>query len=94
MDSNNRKIVKKITSFGFVFYLLALCWFLFISLGTTDRNAYFVKREIHLIPFENTYTSFKSLNNIAYIVPPDKFPYYQYLFIRNIIGNIVLLITF
>jgi glycopeptide antibiotics resistance protein len=94
LDNKNKKVIKRIISLGFLLYLMALCWFLFVSLGTTDRNTYFIKREIHLIPFKNTYTSFKSLHDIAYIVPRNQFPYYQYLFIRNIIGNIVLLIPF
>jgi glycopeptide antibiotics resistance protein len=94
LDNKNKKVIKKIISFGFPLYLLVLCWILFVNLGTTDRYTYFKKREIHLIPLKSTYTSFKSLHDIAYIVPPEKLPYYWYFFIRNIIGNIVLLIPF
>lgn len=93
MFINNRlQTIRKILSFGLFIYLLVLGWFLFISVDSINRNTYFKKREIHLIPFKNTYTSFKSLHEIAYIVPPDQVPYYRYLFIRNIVGNIVLLI--
>jgi glycopeptide antibiotics resistance protein len=92
LDNKNKNVAIKIISLVFLLYLLVLYWFFFISLGTTDRNTYFIKREIHLIPFKNTYTNFESLHDIALIVPPDQFTYYQYLFIRNIIGNILLLI--
>jgi glycopeptide antibiotics resistance protein len=86
------RTIRKILSVSLFAYLLVLGWFLFISVDSINRNTYFKKREIHLIPFKNTYTSFKSLHEIAYIVPPDQVPYYRYLFIRNIIGNIALLI--
>jgi glycopeptide antibiotics resistance protein len=67
-------------------------WFLFVSIESTNRNTYFNKREIHLVPFKNTCTSLRNLKEIASFVSPDQVPYYRYLFIRNIVGNIIVLI--
>lgn len=90
LTKNN--VIRKVLILVFLFYVIGLIWLLFITVGSTERSTYFNKREIHLIPFKNTYTSFKSLNNIAATVPADQVPHYQYLFIRNIIGNILLLV--
>jgi glycopeptide antibiotics resistance protein len=88
----SNRIIRKILGLSLFTYLLVVGWFLFISVDSINRNTYFKKREIHVVPFKNTYISFKSLHQIANIVPPDQVPYYRYLLIRNIIGNIALLI--
>jgi glycopeptide antibiotics resistance protein len=69
-----------------------LFWVLFVSLGQTDRNSYFKNRELHLVPFENTYKGFTNLNDNEYKLTNKQIPYYWYLLIRNIAGNILLFI--
>lgn len=88
----NKIILKKILSLVFTFYLITLIWVSFISLGHTERNTYFNKKEIHIVPFKNTYTSLKSLYYNTDHLTTNQVPYYWFLFIRNIAGNIVLLV--
>lgn len=69
-------------------YIVALLWLTFFEVGTTDRNVYFSSREMHLIPFENTYQSVK-LAIYNEFEPPHK-AHYRYITFRNIFGNILL----
>jgi glycopeptide antibiotics resistance protein len=85
-------IVKTGAYISLGIYLIILLQVSLISLGGTDRNLYFARREIHLIPFENTYRGFKELNDNIYRIDSKQVPYYWYLLFRNIVGNLLLLI--
>jgi glycopeptide antibiotics resistance protein len=88
----NRKTIKKNLRFGFLIYLFVMGWFLFISVDSIKRSNYFTEREIHLIPFKATYIAFEKLNNNVYHISAAQIPYYRFLLVRNIIGNIILFI--
>ena len=88
----NSSTAKIFLLISFLIYILIVVWVLFISVDSTNRNSYFVKREIHLVPFSNTVKGFQDLYTGAYQLSKSQIPYYWYLLGRNIIGNIILFI--
>ena len=89
--SSNSKREKKLKRV-FIVYLLVLIWFLFINVGSVNRNTYFRESEVHLIPFENTYTCFTNIINNIYGMNANQVPYYWFMYVRNIVGNIALFV--
>ena len=88
----NSSTVKIFLLISFLIYIFIVTWVLFISVDSTNRNSYFIKREIHLVPFSNTVKGFQDLYTGAYQLSKSQIPYYWYLLCRNIIGNIILFI--
>lgn len=77
---------------AFCFYGLALFSILFIRVGSTDRQTYFDKQEIHLIPFESTFNSIRFAATNDY--PQIHKNHQWYLTVRNIVGNLLLFFPF
>jgi glycopeptide antibiotics resistance protein len=75
---------KYFLRFCLLIYLIVLFWLLFIGLGATDRNTYFVNPDDHFLPFYNSYNMIRRAKLWGYKKE------YVYPVIWNIVGNIAL----
>lgn len=82
--------IKFTVTLIFILYIILLIRLIFFDVGHTNRQTYFTKREVHIIPFKSTVESILLAQQFYH--GPKHTLYYWYLALRNIFGNIALFV--
>ncbi len=81
-----QNLLRPFLIFCLIAYLTIVCWLLFVNVGTTERSTYYVNPDDHFVPFQGTIDMIKLAKKFNFQ------GFYLKMLVRNIIGNLVLLL--